>query len=233
MAIAFVNSAVGLGGGTSAVTDPAISHTAGNLIVVLCWAGADDSNVSGVTDTAGNTYLEALRVVALGATAEIWYAYNCLGHATNVVTVTRIGAGFQSLIVSQYAGVMTAANPFEVAASGSGLSSPVASGSFAPAATGNLHVAVSCNGNGDGTYTAGTGYALRTNEATQNVQSEDDLDAASGSQTVEMANNGASPLLIIGVASFKAPAGGGPVTHNTTSHPLGLRRGTRRRIGGS
>jgi hypothetical protein len=79
--------------------------------------------------------------------------------------------------------------------------------------------------------------AAQTNRATQNnfvtsgynhgTQSA----AASGASTV-MAWTGADYFSAGATALIPSAGGGGQVTHNTTSHPLGLRRGTRRRIGG-
>lgn len=93
MAHSYVSSTSTLnaGSGTS-VAASAQNHTTGNLIVVAVY-GYDSTStlyptVTGVTDTAGNTYYQAEHFNNLSVAQEIWYAYNITGHASNVVTAS-------------------------------------------------------------------------------------------------------------------------------------------------
>ncbi len=74
-------------------SSPAFVATAGNLIVVSCRYNDSPTGlkfITGMNDTAGNTYLDAGVRVNDGVNdlLEIWYCIGCLGHATNVVTVS-------------------------------------------------------------------------------------------------------------------------------------------------
>lgn len=75
---------------TAVVFDSSQNVIAGNnLIVELRWEGGTSSPT--VSDTAGNTY-EPVDTAQLGATSgyvSLWYCLNCLGNASNVITVTH------------------------------------------------------------------------------------------------------------------------------------------------
>lgn len=90
----------------SASTIPATAFvaTAGNLLVAAFWP--DNGSVSSVADTAGNTWHVA--TTGGGQQWAIYYAYNCLGHAANVVTATLSGATVsRAFMVRQFSGVPT------------------------------------------------------------------------------------------------------------------------------
>jgi len=105
------------GGGTTAVASivsPAQAHTTGNLLVALVYYYALSSLVSGVADTAGNTWTQAGSEYADAADNRfrIYYAYNITGHATNVVTVTLSGSSdYRGLVVQEFSGILTSSDP--------------------------------------------------------------------------------------------------------------------------
>jgi hypothetical protein len=135
--MAFVNASRG-GNTASGATIPATAaaHTAGNLLTA--WFRHDLSGVStitGVADTAGNTWHQAGTVheegeggvYANGSWQYLYYAYNCLGHATNVVTATISGActgrGFSVL---QFSLMQAASDPLLDVEFGTGNSPSIA-----------------------------------------------------------------------------------------------------------
>lgn len=77
------------------VASAALNVTSGNLIAVcvLAQEGAETNTIDSVTDTAGNTYTPApaYGVGGGGGQVRVFYAYNCLGNASNVATATFSG----------------------------------------------------------------------------------------------------------------------------------------------
>jgi hypothetical protein len=209
-AIALVNTTSGEVGGTpaSTVAATAASHTAGNLLVVMTKASSAVT-VTGVADTAGNTFVQCTASAANagggGGSSDVWYAKNITGNGSNVVTVTFSGtSAFTAVIVHQYS-VASKTAPFEVGQSGTGgpAVTSVTSGSFSPAGSGNVNVAIGTQSVGAGTWTAGTNYVLvKLSGATVNVQSEHRLAAPSGAQTASITFQNANTMTI-SVASFK------------------------------
>jgi hypothetical protein len=111
MAIAYVNGAAANGGAVNATTisAAAINATTGNFIVVgfSSYQGAAGV-VTGVTDTAGNTYQQAGSDESADGThhASVWYAENITGNASNVVTGTYTGSSaYRCIVVAQFSGV--------------------------------------------------------------------------------------------------------------------------------
>lgn len=106
-ATAFVNYTEG--GNNSAVnfiSATAANHTTGNAIFV---AVTHQNSPLTCTDTAGNTYLSAGISQSHGSIkAEIYYAFNITGNASNVVTCTIGSAGtggFFGVAVYQFSGM--------------------------------------------------------------------------------------------------------------------------------
>ena len=111
MAITLVNSAV-TNDATAATTiaSAAFNATTGNAVLVGVSAYDTDGVVTGVTDTAGNTYVRAGSDEGLDAThhMSVWYALNITGNASNVVTATYTGSSaYRILGVSQFSGLAT------------------------------------------------------------------------------------------------------------------------------
>lgn len=139
----------------SVVSDTVVSSTAAALA-----AGALNTvfmhkfsvTITGVVDTAGNTYFRA----GGGIREDAWYAYNCLPHASNVVTATFSAAlAFRAIVVIPASGVDTLSDPLLDFDSGSGSSaSPATPTLTAPA--GSLIVGM-MNSDSGGT-TAANGF---------------------------------------------------------------------------
>jgi len=115
MAIAFVNSDRGenYGGGEDTfVSSSGFANTAGNAIVVGIRFQDNDTtkSVTGVTDTAGNTYarLGSAFRAASSEELDIWMALNIASHANNVVTATfSNGVAYRTVLPHQFSGFAT------------------------------------------------------------------------------------------------------------------------------
>ena len=208
--ISLVNT-VGGGGnrGTAASSQTSTTNmnvSAGNLIVVaLGFAGYSD-NSTAPTDTAGNTYVECCFTENNGVVSTIWYAANTIANSSDAITVHFSSATpYTAFVAAQYSGASTS-SPLETQAIGGCTSCTwVTSGSFSPAASGNLNVAA-MNSSASAVYAAGPSY---TKEATSpgsapTLALEDLINAPAGSQTASVGGvNGGTEIVVISVASFR------------------------------
>ena len=213
--ISLVSTVVG-GGNRATLTTSKTSTTnmnlsAGDLVVItLGFAGSTDTS-SAPTDTAGNTYVECCFTEINGVATTIWYAKNTVANSADAITVHFSSAtGYIAFVAAQYSGA-DRSNPLETQAIGSCTSClSVSSGSFSPAASGNLNVAA-MNSSTSAVYAAGNNY---TNEATSpgpapTLGLEDRTNAPVGSQTASIAFiDGGSGDVAISVGSFRAGQGG-------------------------
>lgn len=107
--IFFVSSSDGQG--TTGVTTSALAVQAGNCLVIAIGKRPSTVTITGVTDTAGNTYTRRGPVVSNTTSpslaVEIWTSQaSCLGHAANVVTVAASGSPLKlGAVQAQYTGV--------------------------------------------------------------------------------------------------------------------------------
>lgn len=159
---AFVNRSAPSGATTASVstlTTTATSQTTGNLVV--CGVNRQTgSNVSTVTDTAGNSYGRIVNAFTIGtALIDVWYAFNITGHASNVTTVAlSSGSIYASVTCSQFSGLGTSAS-FGANSNATGTGTAISSGSVTTTGSDSVIYAYAMNGNG-ANWTAGTGYAL-------------------------------------------------------------------------
>jgi hypothetical protein len=138
MAVAFARRSVGGGTGSSTtVASAAAAHAGGSLLVAfVTWASTTAANPPTITDTAGNTWNQAVAPFRLetGGSICCYYAYNITGHASNVVTGT-FGAAqtYRVIFVTEWTGTFTGGNPFHNASTAkipSGVGAAVASGTL-------------------------------------------------------------------------------------------------------
>lgn len=111
MAIEYVNgSGVHATGSSTTTVIPALNAVAGNTIIVFAgnYKSGSYESISGVTDTAGNTYARCGNVGTVGGDYrnECWAAYDIDGNASNEITVTYANATtFREAIAIQYSGL--------------------------------------------------------------------------------------------------------------------------------
>ncbi|HYM25510.1 MAG TPA: hypothetical protein VEU08_19965 [Vicinamibacterales bacterium] len=211
MPYVLVNTASGGAFGTSADSS-AFTLTAGNLVVVFLFTASSNSAAfNAPTDDAGNTWHHAASLAVSGSgggfvgTCEVYYAFNALGKAGNIVHATWTGNLSGQVNVLQYSGVQTSSDPWDdVGATVGHSASPVSSASFTPTAAGELAVAGCLTNASGGTFTAGGSYAKElANTFNTDAEIEDLLaGVAAGAQTASMTfSNGGTGFLV--VALFK------------------------------
>ncbi len=221
MVIAFVNGAQNFLTATGiSIAAPATNHTSANLIVVIgSCGGGDATNITSITDTAGNTYTRINGAFdSFAGNVEIWYAKNIIGNASNIVTTnfntTYIDRGIR---VHQYSGCDTTA-PLDQSAVGTGASATPTTASVTTTQADEVIVA------GDKTWftrthTAGASYTIRTilGGAEPSVgDGEDRVVSSIGSYNASFTIS-ASDWWAMVMATFKQAAAGGlsvPVAMN-------------------
>lgn len=213
MSFTIVNSTVGEHPGVGvSVSTAAVSHTAGNLLV-MCVCNLDGgatATVASVTNTAGDTWIQAPGAYIFngGFTyLDIWYCLKTNGNAADVTTViwTNPTGSLLAIQVAQIS-ASTGTFAFDVAATGVNLSSTnVTTSPFTPTlgsvliAFGTQTVAAITTN-----WSAGIGYTLLANSGTGvNSQTEFLNGAAAISQVADINYTPAS-IMTITVASFKS-----------------------------
>jgi hypothetical protein len=141
--------------------------TTGNLVVVglTIWNTTIPSNA--ITDNKGNTYTKVAEAIQPGTTdhAALFYAKNVTGGSSFTVT-SSVGG---TISVHEYSGISTT-SPFDKAASSTGTSATVSSGTVTTTLASELYVGVMWS-EGSASSTAGGGYTLREQEI-NNVANE-------------------------------------------------------------
>ena len=111
-AIAFINyTDGGLVSATNSQSADAANHTTGNFLVVM--VSRDIVNAITVTDTAGNIYTQIGTDLNRGGHyLGLFYCYNIIGNAANVVTATFSGTttNYFTVAVYQFSGMGTVDN---------------------------------------------------------------------------------------------------------------------------
>jgi hypothetical protein len=217
--LAFVNRAEGTFSSSArgSVAIAATSHTAGNLLVVNVSRHAATSVT--VSDTAGNTYSSTGVDVTNGSNhIEQWYAWNILGHASNVVTVTLSSgtAAYFNASVVQFSGAETASDPFVDADSASGSSSAPSTGVLSISGSTVLVALIQADGS---SINGGSGFTrtVWNGGSGDGIYFADEYKIVSSSQVAD-ATSGSAPWAMVG-SSFKvyvSPGGSGPYTYSVT-----------------
>lgn len=210
MANLYVDGVEAASSGSSSLTvaAPAQNVIAGNFLHVSVMGTRDPVSA---TDTAGNTYI-CLTAKNRGDGFYIChlFAYNVLGHATNVVTVTYSvsDANFRGISVDQYSSVMTSGNPKNQEPTGaSGSGTAIASNAFDPFADDLIVCSVVCGNS----VTPGSGYTERHDLNFFRVM--DKLSASAGSQTADMTQSSSDTWGCV-VSTFQTAGGvGGGATY--------------------
>lgn len=161
MALAFVNRAQG--GSTASSTtlaSPAISHTTGNLLIVMIETNGG-MGVTNITDTASNTYTAVGSEFNNGSNwYQIYYSENITGNASNVVTVTFSAARiYRAIVVYQVSGAATS-SVLNTSKTASGTGTAIDSGTFALVASEEIVVMLLSFDATIATITGGTGFTL-------------------------------------------------------------------------
>lgn len=158
-------------GSVASVASAYTAQTAGNLNVIIIGWNNITSNISSVTDSAGNTYQIAAPTTRGNTLSQaIYYAKNIKAGANTVTVNFDASTDFPDLRILEYSGI-DQTSPFDVAAS--------ASGNITPASSGNLTTNVAKTlivggGTTQGAFSAaGSGFTLRTITAQDGDIAED------------------------------------------------------------
>lgn len=179
--MALVNSDSVSDGGSSGETiaSNAMATHAGNLLVILT-RHSGNLSVPTVTDTAGNSFVGIKQADISNASAdavEIYYAYNIVGHAANIVQAQWVGSSqiFKVLQVLEFSEV-DAGDPLDISGftnSGGASQASITSGTFSTAQAKEIIVAFAGTNNLAAiTYTPDTGYTLGPSVADKDAASE-------------------------------------------------------------
>ena len=161
--IALVQSSAARGSGVASISVPfASANTAGNLIIAAVRMSTTSQTVT-VTDSAGNTYTDAVAQSQTtdGHQVHVFYAMNVAGGA-NTVTATFSSTNNRPwLAVYEYSG-LSATSPLDRTAAAQGSGSAPTSGATPTTVSANelVFAAVGLPGSYTGTVAAGSGYAL-------------------------------------------------------------------------
>jgi hypothetical protein len=217
MAITGINSGHGsdyTGGAPSSLTAAATSLTTGNDIIVGArWFNpGGGTTVVSVTDTAGNTYVPGPAKFDSGSGEQlvILGAFNVTGHASNVVSV-NLSAGVQywGVLTRQYSG-LAALSAYDATATDATFGTTLTSGAFTTAQADELIICLAQVANTGTTWTAGSGYAIQVQDASQVTVFQDQIVSSiqTGVTAALTSSDGSSSKSLL-VATFKAAAGGG------------------------
>ncbi len=160
----------------------AAPSTSGNLIVVHLDWNNQAINISSVTDNKGNSYARISGPTNWNGAlyrAELWYAYNITGGGGAIkVTATLSGAPstFSQIYISEYSGIISAANPLDKSSVLAGSTLAVSSGP--QTTTYNHELIYGASIGASGNLTKGASFTLRSG-ANNNVI-EDKNAAATG-----------------------------------------------------
>jgi Abnormal spindle-like microcephaly-assoc'd, ASPM-SPD-2-Hydin len=189
--------------------------SAGNFIAVVIQGGQPGEAFS-VTDSQGNTYLQAIQSNedTAGETIAVYYAMNIAGGADSVYAFQSLGGAFRFAIL-EYSGVART-GALDVAAAAQGAGSSPNSGNVTTSANGELLLGGVMT-TGEEFYTAGTGYTIEQSVPTlpnTKVIAEDQIQSTAGA-TSATATLSVADFWAAVVATFK-PAAGGSSSGNTS-----------------
>lgn len=207
MAIAQVNSNAAVGGGSAGtIAAPATSLTSGNLQIVGVSAASGSGSVTGIADTAGNTYTKAVSL-ATNPFTELWYTHATAGNGSNVITATYSGSFTnRSICIAQYSGA-TGYLPRFLTAWGTGATTSV-SLQIAYTLTDGLAIAVARNGSGSA-FTAGSGFTTVVSDGSNLMFIEEAIVTASTTLTPAATTAGSTNKDMVCAFFQPAPATGG------------------------
>jgi hypothetical protein len=163
-AFAAVQTASGVGTGTTTIVVNISSSGSNNLLVVSTWIGTGVTFVS-LTDNLSTSYTSSSATTSGGAgNVSIVQSYAVVASGVTSVTVTlstNVGpAGAAGVIVDEFSGNATS-SVFDVSGTGSGTGTSLATSTFTPSVSGRLIVATIIGYLADiAGWTAGSGYTL-------------------------------------------------------------------------
>jgi hypothetical protein len=193
--------------------------TAGNLIVVYVAPGTSSPGTISVSDSQHNTYSPATSTLTTAIpqcniSQEFFYAFNIVG-GSDEITVTTTAEDGMGVVILEYSGIATT-SPLDAQAGTSSSSCPYNNDPTSASLTTTNANDVIISGAvlvAGSTWTAGSGYALRTGATIYAV--EDQVASSSGAFTGTFGLS-ASNNWVAAAVSFKAAACG--VSGDNSNH---------------
>ncbi len=182
------------------------AQAAGNLNVVAIGWNDTSSSVTSVTDTRGNTYLQAgTTITGSGLRQAIYFAKNIAGGSNTVTANFNQAAAAVDVRIAEYSGLDTT-NPLDATAGAAGTSISASSGAATTTSANELIFGAGMTG--DGYAGAGTGFTSRIITTQDGDIAEDMIVSSTGS------NSASAPLKksstwIMQMATFRASGQGG------------------------
>jgi hypothetical protein len=203
IALVQANAGQGVGVGSVSVAFPA-STTPGNLIIAFVRMATPSQTVS-VTDSAGNTYVDAVAHTQTldGSQVHLFYARNISAATTNTVTATFSASNTQPwLAIYEYKGLSTS-NPLDQTAQAEGSSSAPSTGPTPTTTSPNELVFAGFEFSSSYWEAPGSGFTLQQYD-TQNspAATESMVVNSTGSYTASLALS-SSPTWSAVVATFR------------------------------
>lgn len=187
----------------------------GNTIVVAVATNLS-TDVSGITDSQGNTYVNAFVANGTGIEAELWIAKNILGGATPTVTIAYTSAPTASAIMQEYSGIDTVTILDQIKTN-TGNSNSLDSLSTTKTNQ-NLELLIGVGAAISATFTAGGSFVNLTQQAnaTIDIAIEDLFVTSTGTYNATFGASG-SIQWACGIASFRATPQGTTTSTSSTS----------------
>lgn len=213
-AIAFVSrSDGGDTGSSSSVVTGTLSTSTGNLLTLAVSADNPITTCTSVTDTAGNTWNQAVHIADANTMLEIWYAYNITGNASNAVTCNfNTSSTYRAASQNQFSGVATLCDPKVDAQTGTGNSTSLSTSSINAVTNSVIYAFATFFGATDA-WTAGTGYTLTRFAISGDALNyyADEYHIVTAAEAASATHDGASAPWYMGGVSFRdaCPAASG------------------------
>ncbi len=227
--IAYRQSASKLGfpAGSSAALAYSASNQAGDLLLCYIESYGGSGTISSVTDSNGNTWSPVFNSSSnnFNQPVALFYAYNASAGANTVTVHFTAGVSTGGVYVYEYSGVLSTANPLDVAAVNSIASATAISVSVNTSASGDLLFSPLSLGNHPA-ITPPSGYALRVSQ-TYDFGADLIGTNTAGAYTATWATASATGMFA-GLAAFKpAPASApGQISYRQSASKLGFPAGS-------
>lgn len=193
----------------------AFSHTAGNPILVACQA--DDVDVTGVTDTAGNAYAKLGSTYTGGGTNQSWwFSPGTTGHATNVVTQAHSGGAWPRIVATEWSAGATHDATYAPAGNQDN-SSPFTSTAATTAQNDSVIVGQFSNRDSGGAMSSSAPSVFRLETASQDFGVASNDAATAGSWSVAVVSASTTENHSCFAVALKAAAAGPTVTVGPTA----------------
>ena len=224
MAITFVNAyADADAGGDGTIATTAQNHTTGNTIIVFAAQSTPGGRtVTGVADTASNSYSRA--GTAYGQDADhimdVWVATDITGNASNIVTVTFSDtSSYRGIACVQYSGLDPTA-PYEAQSSGSLSSSGTTHTTGTATTTTADSLVLGFFGFWGGTqsaYSSSGSSTLRTADPSYDLCITERIVSSAGTYSAAVAT-ASNTQQVMFAKTFKAASAGGSIVPQASSY---------------